>query len=291
MCWWLAEQDFFEEIKPYFLKLLQSARPWGQIGKGGWTIEVWDFETAVLRVWPFGCSPPLRCYPARRKLARKKLSVLSICSLCTRFHWPLSPQDNVEACRWWILSISVCVQVWGESSWSLMPRALMDHMRSKTALGCLSPVPPSHPAKRPKWYCTLNKDMNVLSCSGGGKEIWMGMSIVPRREKGFIKVKPELTSSSKAIHFHRSKILYWRKRLPLSLGFESIFLYSLLIKCEASVIWESKEHFNHKGSFSTVPLVRNLLRKILAKFCHCQRPKPAWFPKLQSVLCLLITLL
>ena len=112
MCWWLAEQDFFEEIKPYFLKLLQSARPWGQIGKGGWTIEVWDFETAVLRVWPFGCSPPLRCYPARRKLARKKLSVLSICSLCTRFHWPLSPQDNVEACRWWILSISVCVQVW-----------------------------------------------------------------------------------------------------------------------------------------------------------------------------------
>lgn len=177
----------------------------------------------------------------------------------------------------------------------------MDHMRSKTALGCLSPVPPSHPTKRPKWYCTLNKDMNVLSCSGGGKEIWMGMScsgisnramsIVPRREKGFIKVKPELTSSSKAIHFHRSKILYWRKRLPLSLGFESIFLYSLLIKCEASVIWESKEHFNHKGSFSTVPLVINLLRKILAKFCHCQRPKPAWFPKLQSVLCLLITLL
>ena len=188
----------------------------------------------------------------------------------------------------------------------------MDHMRSKTALGCLSPVPPSHPAKRPKWYCTLNKDRNVLSYSGGEKEIWMGMSIIRRREKGFIKVKPELTSSSKAIHFHRSKILYWRKRLPLSLGFENIFFYSLLITCGAiflevfspkissriklrtnirSVIWESKEHFNHKGSFSTVPLVINLLRKILAKFCHCQRLKPAWFPKLQSVLCLLITLL
>ena len=113
MCWWLAEQDFFEEIKPYFLKLLQSARPWGQIGKGGWTIEVWDFETAVLRVWPFGCSPPLRCYPARRKLARKKLSVLSICSLCTRFHWPLSPQDNVEACRCWIFCLRAGVRAVG----------------------------------------------------------------------------------------------------------------------------------------------------------------------------------